>query len=585
MANKFYDHLNYPQAGSPGSSSAMRAELDSIETGFDFVDKEITDVLLSAEGAAAQAASSAVAALGSKNAAKVSEDNALLSKQNAALSETNANSSKVAAASSASSALSSKTLVEQIYDNFDDRYLGNKVSDPTLDNDGNALNEGTLYYNSTNKILRYYNGTLFVNAPSGSAINTSVTPTGNLVATNVQAALSELQTDIDTRAALSSSNVFTNTNTITANSTSPALTITQTGTGNAFVVEDSTSPDSTPFVIEANGNVLVGSTIAQAFSYTSSPKIQVLGTSQGSASLSAFSASASAVPPSLLFGRSRGTLATPTVVSSGDGIGQILFEAHDGSSLIAAAQILAEVDGTPALNSMPARLLFSTTPPGSATPVERMRISSDGNIGIGTGPANKFDVVGGTTRFSRAESAATVMPAVDLTLLSGVNTSNVGTPQLSFFSDRADRYSSIGHYRGAASTAIGLSFFCDDGAGAQVERLRITSAGQVTVTNNIAGGYVAHAAGTTAMSFSTANVVRVTPNATATYTTTVPAAGAIVVLSILTSGTTSYTITLGTGFKSTGTLATGTTTARYFNLTFVSDGTNLIETDRTVAIA
>ena len=105
------------------------------------------------------------------------------------------------------------------------------------------------------------------------------------------------------------------------------------------------------------------------------------------------------------------------------------------------------------------------------------------------------------------------------------------------------------------------------------------------LSGNIAGGYFAHTAGATAMAFASYNVVRVTPNATATYTSTVPAAGSIVVLSVLTSGVTSYTITFGTGFKSTGTLATGTVSARYFNLTFVSDGTNLIETARTVAIA
>lgn len=105
------------------------------------------------------------------------------------------------------------------------------------------------------------------------------------------------------------------------------------------------------------------------------------------------------------------------------------------------------------------------------------------------------------------------------------------------------------------------------------------------LSGNIGGGYVALATGATAMGFALNNVVRVTPDATATYTTTVPTAGSIVVLSILTSGTTSYTITFGTGFKSTGTLATGIVSARYFNLTFVSDGTSLIETARTVAIA
>jgi hypothetical protein len=113
----------------------------------------------------------------------------------------------------------------------------------------------------------------------------------------------------------------------------------------------------------------------------------------------------------------------------------------------------------------------------------------------------------------------------------------------------------------------------------------LSAAGNLNVTGVINGGYAALAAGTTAMAFSAYNVVRVTPNATATYTTTVPPAGAICVLSILTSGTTSYTITFGSGFKTTGTLATGVTSARYFNITFVSDGTNLIETSRTVAIA
>lgn len=130
------------------------------------------------------------------------------------------------------------------------------------------------------------------------------------------------------------------------------------------------------------------------------------------------------------------------------------------------------------------------------------------------------------------------------------------------------------------------------------ERLRAHASGGISIGNttdsglaslnvsgSINGGYKALTAGTTAMAFGLSNVVRVTPNATATYTSTVPAAGAICVLSLLTSGTTSYTITFGTGFKSTGTLATGTVTARYFNITFVSDGTNLIETSRTVAIA
>ncbi len=96
--------------------------------------------------------------------------------------------------------------------------------------------------------------------------------------------------------------------------------------------------------------------------------------------------------------------------------------------------------------------------------------------------------------------------------------------------------------------------------------------------------YATLANGTTAMAFGTNTTVKVTPTALATYTTTVPAAGAQVALIILTSGTSSFTITFGTGFKSTATLATGTTSARVFVIAWVSDGTNLYEKSRTVAM-
>jgi hypothetical protein len=92
-------------------------------------------------------------------------------------------------------------------------------------------------------------------------------------------------------------------------------------------------------------------------------------------------------------------------------------------------------------------------------------------------------------------------------------------------------------------------------------------------------------AGTLAMALGTNINVQVTPNATGTFTTTVPSAGLRCQLLILTSGASSYTITFGTGFRTTGTLATGTTTARYFMLSFISDGTVLVETSRTAAMA
>jgi hypothetical protein len=57
--------------------------------------------------------------------------------------------SETNAANSATSASNDATTVANLYDSFDDRYLGAKSSEPSLDNDGDALIVGALYFNST----------------------------------------------------------------------------------------------------------------------------------------------------------------------------------------------------------------------------------------------------------------------------------------------------------------------------------------------------------------------------------------------------------------------------------------------------
>jgi hypothetical protein len=50
------------------------------------------------------------------------------------------------------------------YDNFDDRYLGSKTSDPSVDNDGNVLVAGSLYFNSSSGAMKVYTGSAWVAA-------------------------------------------------------------------------------------------------------------------------------------------------------------------------------------------------------------------------------------------------------------------------------------------------------------------------------------------------------------------------------------------------------------------------------------
>ena len=81
-------------------------------------------------------------------------------------------------------------------------------------------------------------------------------------------------------------------------------------------------------------------------------------------------------------GRSRsGTPGSYSSVSSNDDLGSIIWYGDDGSDLNSqAAAINAYVDGTPGANDMPGSLVFSTTADGAASPTERMRITSTGQV-------------------------------------------------------------------------------------------------------------------------------------------------------------------------------------------------------------
>jgi len=77
---------------------------------------------------------------------------------------TNALASANSATSSASAAEAARDQALAAFDNFDDKYLGEKTSDPTVDNDGNPLQVGALYFNSVDDVMKVYTGSLWVAA-------------------------------------------------------------------------------------------------------------------------------------------------------------------------------------------------------------------------------------------------------------------------------------------------------------------------------------------------------------------------------------------------------------------------------------
>ena len=115
------------------------------------------EAALSAEAAASSAASAATEAA-----------NALSQATNSQNSANDSANSATDAATSASEAADSAADAALRFDEFDDRYLGTKATDPTVDNDGNPLLTGALYFNSVTQIMMTYTGSVWQTITTGT---------------------------------------------------------------------------------------------------------------------------------------------------------------------------------------------------------------------------------------------------------------------------------------------------------------------------------------------------------------------------------------------------------------------------------
>lgn len=159
-------------AGSASAAAASASAAASSATAAATSETNAATSASAASSSASSASGSATTATTQASAASTSASNAATSETNAATSETNAANSAAAAATSASNAATSETnaetaktaaeaaqaAAELALDNFQDTYLGAFASDPTTDNDGDALTTGDLYFNTGSNDLRVYNG-------------------------------------------------------------------------------------------------------------------------------------------------------------------------------------------------------------------------------------------------------------------------------------------------------------------------------------------------------------------------------------------------------------------------------------------
>jgi hypothetical protein len=142
--------------------------------------------------------------------------------------------------------------------------------------------------------------------------------------------------------------------------------------------------------------------------------------------------------------RARGTEGTPAALQSGDEMGFIKFRGYDSNNGFSTSFDQTEIGAIASENftssANGSHLIFMTTPNGTLNGLERMRISQNGRVGIGTNsPASKLDVEGTVTisgnnsnELNRTQTgAANLVPIAFGNIPASGNGSNISTGNFS----------------------------------------------------------------------------------------------------------------------------------------------------------
>ena len=154
--------------------------------------------------------------------------------------------------------------------------------------------------------------------------------------------------------------------------------------------------------------VSIGTTSSNVGGNFSFGKFTVASSNNVACDMNVVLADNSPIAPWINAGKARGTLSSFSSVQINDELFNITANGYAVNTFRSGAEIGFRVDASPGINGVPARITFSTTASGQIIPVERMRITSGGNVGIGTtNPSTKLEISGTTktTNFQMTNGA------------------------------------------------------------------------------------------------------------------------------------------------------------------------------------
>ena len=420
-----------------------------------------------------------------------------------------AKDSATEAANSASAAFTSAENAAISYDNFDDRYLGAKASDPTLDNDGDALITGALYFNTVSNAMQVYNGTAWTALTGTGAaelndLTTAVTwanvPDANITESSVtqhEAALSITESqisDLGSYITASSTDTLTNksgnisqwTNDSAYLTGNQTITLSGDATGSGTtaitvtVADDShnhiiSNVDGLQTALDAKGTLsnvvedttpqLGGDLDLNSNDITGTGNIDITGNLTATGNLTSTGIDDNATSTAITIdSNERVGIGTNALSYNGLALkGRLEIRTYSDDNSGGWIETTEESGASNGLeinaNRGSGKIVFSTNTS------ERMRIDSSGNVGIGTSsPGFQMDIQGSSNNALRLKTSSPILRLED----------SDDNAHHTLIGSSDDLYITSD----AGNTGAGNMIFRNGGT---TERMRITSSGNVGI--------------------------------------------------------------------------------------------------------